>query len=198
MGRSSKLIAGEVRLRSPSWKAWAVASIALCLAFAGAGDARAQAINISPAIATPKLPPINISPPIAIPKLPAINVSSAIATPKLPAIVTQFHVSAPGLIVAKAGTNSIPGGVLGPAGGAIQSLARPVNGGPAPLNNAKGTPAAGPADVLMLHYGNGSKSGGDTLGGAPVGGGPSAPRAYAPASYGSNTVCGRYPYPACH
>ena len=23
-------------------------------------------------------------------------------------------------------------------------------------------------------------------------------RAYAPVSYGSNTVCGRYPYPACH
>ena len=35
MGRSSKFIASEVRLRSPSWRAWAVVSIALCPAFAG-------------------------------------------------------------------------------------------------------------------------------------------------------------------
>ena len=120
MGRLSKSIAGEVRLRFPSWTAWAVASIVLCPTFAGGGDARAQAINISPAIATPKLP--------------AINVSPAIATPKLPAIVTpKLHVSTPGLIAAKAGINSIPGGGLGPVGSNVLARSRsPVGGSSTP------------------------------------------------------------------
>ena len=39
MGRSSKFIASEVRLRSPSWKAWAFVLIALCPAFVGVDTA---------------------------------------------------------------------------------------------------------------------------------------------------------------
>ena len=57
MGRSSKFIAGEVRLRSPSWKAWAFVSIALCPAFAGADRATAGSVTVYQSTVPVNLPP---------------------------------------------------------------------------------------------------------------------------------------------
>jgi len=215
MGRSSKFIATEVRLRSPSWKAWAVASIALCLAFPGASDARAQ---WSPPVPSMPSMPIHVSPPITIP-------SAAITIPNLSANATRkLHVSKQGLIDLKAGIYSRPEGAVGPKGGAVgPNFRAPYNtGGIAGTGTPNGIAGTGNPNTGGIAGTVSKTPSGDTLGGAPVGGGPPGPRAYAPGSYGSatnclkansdrsaasitgsrledscNTVCGRYPYPPC-
>ena len=185
MGRSSKFIASEVRLRSPSWKAWAVASIALCLAFAGAGDARAQ---WSPPMPSMPSPPIHVSPPpLTIPS--AVN-----AIPNLSATFTrkQLYVSKQGLIDLKAGKYSRPEGAgpYGPKQGPIDLKAginsRPEGAGPyghfrsvppSGISNIGGSGISNTGGSGISNTGGGiagtasKTSGGDTLGGAPVGGG---------------------------
>ena len=79
MGRSSKFIASEVRLRSPSWKAWAFVSIALCPAFAGADRATAGPVTVSVPIPTVNVPKVSV--PTAI--VPKVNVPTAIVVPKV-------------------------------------------------------------------------------------------------------------------
>jgi hypothetical protein len=202
MGRSSKFIASKARF--PSWRAWAVASIFLCPAFAGAGDARAQ--HVLPQ------PPIHFSPP----PLP-ITIPSAVNTiPNLSATITR-NASKQSLI------NSRPEGAVGPKGGAFgakEVFRAPSNTGGIAGTGTLRTGNPNPGEIA----GTVSKTpSGDTLGGAPVGGGPRVPRAYAPVSDGSATncvktnsdhsaasimgsrlqdscitVCGRYPYPPCH
>jgi len=226
MGRSTKFIGSEVRLRPPT-RAWAVASIVLCLAFAGAGDARAQ--DVSPAIAIPS-PAIHVSPAITIPSAAsAIPNLSAFVTPRLNGSTAARYFAPSKGQDKSAGPARHPNHtkgctVCGPAGTAGSPPSHPeARQGPRqgePLPTSSGIPApAGTTGAVFL-----SKTpGGDTLGGAPVGEGPPVPRVYAPVSYGSATsclkansdqsaasitgsrpedscitVCGHYPYPACH
>jgi Subtilase family len=84
MGNSSKFIASEERLRSLSWTAWAVASIVLGVAFAGADRASAASVPISVPVNVPRVnvptvnvPKVNINVPTAsVPKVnvPTVNV----------------------------------------------------------------------------------------------------------------------------
>ena len=165
---------------------------------------------------SPPLPAIHVSPPIAIPSaanaipnLSAIHVSavpnlSAIVTRKLPAIDTPPAIATKNL-AAKAGPrvrNSdrgyiSAGGGLGPGFGPNRpsSLRAGPASPPPPIPGNQKTPAAEHA-MSCRSTTSSTTPGDDTLGGVPVGGGPPVPRAYAPVSYGSNTVCGRYPHPA--
>jgi hypothetical protein len=169
MGRSSKFMASEVRLRSPSWKAWAFVSIALCPAFAGAERATAQAT----------LPPNVVrTPPSIVHPTPIGTLNAAVVPPR-------FNAAA--LPIAKLNNNAVPGGVLGPSGSNVLLPSRSPIGGPlAPPGNGNAFVPSGNAGGTVSKT---PSNDGGTLGGA---------RAYAPGSYGSNTVCGRYPYPACH
>ena len=174
MGRSSKFIASEVRLRFPSWKAWAFVSIALCPAFAGADPL--------------PLPP-NVVPPNVVHSPPSIPTSIVTLNA---AVVPPPRFNATALPIAKLNNNAVPGGVGGPAGGLnvfIQTY-RPNSLGGNPTNGG-GTPNGG--GTALLGGGASVPSQGGGRADARVS------RAYAPgSSYGSNTVCGRYPYPACH
>ena len=208
MGRLSKFIASKVRLRFPSWKAWAFVSIALCPAFAGAERATAEAgalplptnvpHNIPSSLNVPHNIPSSLNVPHNLPSslnvphnLPSSlnlphNLPSSVVQPTVP---SRFNVST--AVQMKFNNNAVPGG----AGASPNAISRPdlhhILGGNAV--NGGGTPA-------LPGGGSVSSPGGGASVPSPGGGRADAPvsRAYAPVSYGSNTVCGRYPYPACH
>jgi hypothetical protein len=160
MGRLSKSIAGEVRLRFPSWKAWAFVSIALCPAFAGAGDARAQpAISVSPAMPaihiSSAMPAIHISPAMPAihvsPAMPAIHISpampaipsavihapdlSATVPRKLPAIVTKNLAAKAGPRVRSSDSYISAGGALSPGFGKPGGADQPIGSLAHPVNS---------------------------------------------------------------
>ena len=79
MGRSSKFIASEVRLRSPSWKAWAFVSIALCPAFVGVDTASAGPVSVPITVPKVNVPTVSVPrvyvPTVSVPKFNVPTVS---------------------------------------------------------------------------------------------------------------------------
>ena len=193
MGRSSKFISSEVRLRSSLLRAWTVASIALCTAFVGVDTASAGPVTVSVPITVPKVnvptvsvPRVNV-PTVNVPKVNVptatiaskVNVPTAIIASKVnvPTVPTNFNV------------RSKPEGALSPD---VKGLARGI----APLNRSN--PNGGDATVPG---GDATGVGGATAsnGGGATASNSSGARYYASGSQDrSITVCGRYPYPACH
>ena len=123
MGRLSKFIASKVRLRFPSWKAWAFVSIALCPAFAGADRATAEA-GAPPLTTNLNLPhpPTNLNVPHTLPS--SLNLthtlpSSLNLTHTLPSSMVQP--TAPSRFQMKFNNDAIPGG----AGASPNAISRP-------------------------------------------------------------------------
>ena len=196
MGRSSKFIASEVRLRSPSWKAWAFVLIALCPAFVGVDTASAGPVTVSVPITVPK---VNV-PTVSVPRLNVPTVS-----------VPKIDVPKVNVPTVNVPTVYAPTATISPSG-----LDRTLKGGPWMRNIYKKETRTAEGRSPFLEA---KPSHGGAAAGANVGDGgsrihPAALRECTqsngvasrcriampthPYPMDSNTVCGRYPYPACH
>ena len=174
MGRSSKFIASEARFRS--WRAWAVASIVLCPAFVGVDTASAGPVSVPITVPKFNVPTVSV---------PSVNLSTVnVPTANPPSGFDRTLKGGPWV-------RNIHGHETRTTEGRSPYLQPPPShGGPATVsNNATGVgPNGGDATASNGDDARAQSNGGD-VGGA---------RYYAPGSQDSNTVCGRYPYPACH
>ena len=179
MGRSSKFISSAVRLRSCLLGAWTVASITLCTAFAGADRANAGPVTVSVPIPRVSVPKVN-APSITLPNVSVPNVS--VPKVNLPT-VNLSTVNATATTSPSRFDRTLKGGPW------VRDIARPkdrTTGGASPL-----------LQKPLIHSGAAAGANGNDAG-AQSNGDVGGARYFAPGSQDSNTVCGRYPYPACH